>query len=229
MLDKAGYSYDSNKMFIFLTLWYENVLIFACNVIFLHSGGFSLQKKYVFFHVILWNHHPSLEFDCGEALLIIIRVCVCLFVRVHACALCIWAHASSLPASTMALRGGGGATLQRCNEINDPCFFRCDQQTKLSSRSETKGVTAGGGGGGNWKHSAPELWRFQRTCASVALSGVSRQTSYINIHTVHLCPTPPLHPLLTFRLKPSAKCCQPLTSVPKMNCIPEPSESRIHL
>lgn len=38
---------------------------------------------------------------------------------------------------------GGRAALQHCNEINDPWFFRCDQQTKLSSHSETKGVTGG--------------------------------------------------------------------------------------
>lgn len=55
---------------------------------------------------------------------------------------CTRAHASSLPVSTMARRVGGHAP-QHCNEINDPWFFRCDQETKLSSRCETKGVTGG--------------------------------------------------------------------------------------
>lgn len=38
---------------------------------------------------------------------------------------------------------GGGAAPLHCDETNDPWFFRCDQQTKLSSRSETKEVTRG--------------------------------------------------------------------------------------
>lgn len=131
---------------------------------------------------------------------------------------------------------GGRAALQRCNEINDPWFFRCDQQTKLSSSSKTKGLM-GGKRKKKKEASTPTPLRLHRECAgyhaSAVLSGVSRQTPKIHkyIHTVHLSllAPHPIHPPLTFRLKPSAKCCQTLTSVPKMNCIPEPSESRIHL
>lgn len=38
---------------------------------------------------------------------------------------------------------GGRAAPHHCDGTNDPWFFRCDQQTKLSSRSITKGVTRG--------------------------------------------------------------------------------------
>lgn len=107
---------------------------------------------------------------------------------------------------------GGRAALQHCNEINDPWFFRCDQQTKLSSHSETKGVTGG-------KTESTVHRRLHRTCAgfhaSAALSGVSRQTpSYIYIHTVHLSlsrPHPPPPPPLLFSLHfPPETFCQML-------------------
>lgn len=95
---------------------------------------------------------------------------------------------------------GGRAVLQHCNEINDPWFFRCDQETKLSSHSETKEVT-----GGNWKQSALKLQRLDCKCAgshaSAVLSGVSRQTPTNHTHTVHqncTClsspPVPSIHP-----------------------------------
>lgn len=70
---------------------------------------------------------------------------------------------------------GGRTTLQHRNEINDPWFFRCDQQTKLSSRSETKEVT----GGKLREYGALKPLRSHRKCAgsdaSVNLGGVSGQ------------------------------------------------------
>lgn len=131
---------------------------------------------------------------------------------------------------------GGRAALQRCNEINDPWFFRCDQQTKLSSSSKTKGLM-GGKRKGKIRSQRTDaakitsrMCRVSCQCSSQWGQQTNIKNSQIHPHCTSLSPSPhPIHPPLTFRLKPSAKCCQTLTSVPKMNCIPEPSESRIHL
>lgn len=92
---------------------------------------------------------------------------------------------------------GGRAALQHCDEINDPWFFRCDQQTKLSAHSETKGVM-----GGKAECLSTEATDFQNKCtgshASAALSGASRQAPNINTysHTIYfsLSPLPPTPP-----------------------------------
>lgn len=140
--------------------------------------------------------------------------CVCAFVMCTCLVIASFHYGSA----------GGGAMLQHCNEINDPWFFRCDQQTKLSSQSETKEVT-----GGKGKHNVWEMLKLHCKCTwgscQCSPQWVSRQALDINTYSAPLY-SPPFS---TFCLKPSAKCCQTLTSVPKMNCIPEPSESRIHL
>lgn len=91
----------------------------------------------------LGYHHPSVEFECCKPLPVIRHVLVCLCAC--ACVCC------ALRLSTCLVIGsfrsgsvGGRASLKRCNEINDPCFCRCDQQTTLSSRSKTKELTEGG-------------------------------------------------------------------------------------
>ena len=147
------------------------------------------------------NHHPSLEFDCGKAVLIIRRAFVCVCAR-----MCV-VHLSTclVIASFHYGAAGGRAALQHWNEINDPWFFRCDQQTKLSSRSETKGVTGGTKPKGTVHRSC---WRLRRGCAGFhargALGGFSGQTPnthtytsalYISLSASPLLPPLP-HPLL---------------------------------
>lgn len=145
---------------------------------------------------LLGNHHPSLEFDCGKAVLIIRR----LFVYVCACMCIVHLSTCLVIANLYYDSAGGRAVLQHCNEINDPWFFRCDQETKLSSHSETKEVT-----GRNRKQSAPTPQRLACKCAgshaSAVLSGVSIQTPTNHTHSVHqkcTClsspPIPRIHP-----------------------------------
>lgn len=130
---------------------------------------------------LLGNHHPSLEFDCGKAVLIIRHLFV------YVCARMCVVHLSTclVIANFHYGSAGGRAVLQHCNEINDPWFFRCDQETKLSSHSETKAVT-----GGTEKHSAPKPLRLHCKCAgshaSAVPSGVSKQTPSIHTYSVHL-------------------------------------------
>lgn len=99
------------------------------------------SKNFAFvcnFCTFLENHHPSLEFDCGKAVLII--RCICLCAGMHAWALHIWVDVFSLAVSARLGRWEGSAAPLR---TNDPWFLRCDQQTKLSSWSKTKGVMRG--------------------------------------------------------------------------------------
>lgn len=144
---------------------------------------------------LLGNHHPWLEFDCGKAVLII-RLCLFFCAGMHACMhLCTCLVIASFHCGS----AGGRAALQHCNEINDPWLFRCDQQTKLSSHSETKGVT-----GEKQKEQHTEATRITLQMwmgfyASAVLSGVSRQTPIIHTHTstlyTSLChPHPPILP-----------------------------------
>lgn len=104
---------------------------------------------------------------------------------------------------------GGRAALQHCNEINDPWFFRCDQQTKLSSHSETKGVT-----GGKQKVQRTEATRIRLQMwkgfmpVQFSVGSVDKHQSYTYIHTVHLSLLPPpSHPpliLSAWNLLPNA-------------------------
>lgn len=82
---------------------------------------------------------------------------------------------------------GGRAALQHCNEINDPWFFRCDQQTKLSSRSETKGVM---GGKKNKKKTKKEKARCIEAAedyvavvpGALSVGSVDKHQTFIHIH-----------------------------------------------
>lgn len=95
---------------------------------------------------------------------------------------------------------GGRAALQRCNEINDPWFFRCDQQTKLSSSSKTKGLM-GGKRKGKIRSQRTDaakitsrMCRVSCQCSSQWGQQTNTKNSQIHPHCTSLSPSPPPHP-----------------------------------
>lgn len=126
---------------------------------------------------------------------------------------------------------GGMASLKHCNEINDPCFCRCDQQTTLSSHSKTKELTEGG--------------KVENTTAKEPLKitmqtfrvfflyqwGQHTVTKYCCYFTAMLYTSFYSSSISRSQFLPE-NFCQMLSDshiCVETNCIPQPSESRIHL
>lgn len=142
-----------------------------------------------------------MEFECCKPVPVIRHVFVCL------CA-CTYVYCE-LRLSTCLVIGsfhsgsaGGRASLKHRNEINDPCFCRCDQQTTLSSHSKTKELTEGGKVE-NTTTQEPLAITPQTFGIFFCLWG--QQTNFKTVCvTLHLCHCP-CRLSLTFRLKPFAK------------------------
>lgn len=113
---------------------------------------------------------------------------------------------------------GGRAALQRCNEINDPWFFRCDQQTKLSSSSKTKGLM-GGKRKGKIRSQRTDaakitsrMCRVSCQCSSQWGQQTNTKNSQIHPHCTSLSPSPPPHPIL-----PSLSAWNPLPNAARLS------------
>lgn len=126
---------------------------------------------------LLGNHHPSVEFDCGKAALIISRLFV------YVCARMCVVHLSTclVIANFHYGSAGGRAVLQRCNEINDPWFFRCDQETKLSSHCETKSADGAERGAQRTQAAAITSRTCRVSCQWGSQWGQQTHTTYPNV------------------------------------------------
>lgn len=103
------------------------------------------------------------------------------------------------------------------------CFFRCDQQTKLSSPPETKGALGGKKKEKKKLRHCSDHIAHTHTCGGSHARARPSQGQganiniYIQTHTIYIS-RPPLS-----TLQPSAKRCQTHICAEKMNRIPEPS------